>query len=39
MIDVIYIGLTVVAFAALIAYVLGCAVLGQEDSVEQQERT
>ncbi len=38
MIDVIYVGLTLVAFAAFVAYTLGCAILGQEESVEQQER-
>ena len=32
MIDLLYIALTVFAFAALVAYVLGCAVLGREDS-------
>ena len=35
--DVIYIGLTLVAFASFIAYALGCAILGQDDSVEHQE--
>jgi hypothetical protein len=37
MIDFIYVGLTLVAFAALMAYALGCAILGQDDNVEQQE--
>jgi hypothetical protein len=32
MIDIIYIGLSLFAFAALIGYVRGCAVLGREDS-------
>jgi hypothetical protein len=37
MIDIIYVGLTLVAFAALMAYALGCAILGQDDSVEHQD--
>ena len=35
--DALYIGLTLVAFAAFIAYTLGCALLGQEDGVEAEE--
>lgn len=37
MIDLIYVVLTFVAFAAFIAYTLGCALLGRDDSVEHQE--
>jgi hypothetical protein len=32
MIDIVYIGLSLFAFAALIGYVRGCALLGREDS-------
>jgi hypothetical protein len=32
MIDTVYIGLSLFAFAALIGYVRGCALLGREDS-------
>jgi hypothetical protein len=32
MIDLLYIALTFVAFAALLAYVRGCALLGREDT-------
>jgi len=32
MIDLLYIALTLFAFAALLAYVRACAVLGREDS-------
>lgn len=35
--DAIYIVLTLVAFAAFLAYTLGCALLGQDDTIEQQE--
>lgn len=34
MIDLLYIALTFFAFAALIAYVRGCALLGREDDVD-----
>jgi len=34
LIDLLYIALTLFAFAALIAYVRGCALLGREDSVD-----
>jgi hypothetical protein len=36
MIDIAYIGLTLFAFAALIGYVRGCAVLGREDSSDSR---
>jgi hypothetical protein len=36
MIDLLYIALSVIAFAALIAYVRACAVLGREDSVDSR---
>jgi len=32
MIDLLYIALTLVAFAALLAYVRACALLGREDT-------
>lgn len=35
--DALYVVLTLVAFAAFLAYTLGCALLGQEDSIEQQD--
>lgn len=41
MIDIAYIGLSLFSFAALIAYVRGCAVLGREDNTDargQDER-
>jgi len=41
MIDLLYIALSLFAFAALIAYVRGCALLGREDNTElrgQDER-
>jgi hypothetical protein len=41
MIDIAYIGLSLFSFAALIAYVRGCAVLGREDNSDlrgQDER-
>jgi hypothetical protein len=41
MIDITYIGLSLFSFAALIAYVRGCAVLGREDNSDlrgQDER-
>jgi len=41
MIDFLYIALSLFAFAALIAYVRGCALLGREDSTDargQDER-
>jgi len=34
MIDLLYIALTLIAFAALIAYARGCALLGREESIE-----
>ena len=36
MIDLVYIALTLIAFVGLIAYVRGCAALGQEDSVDSR---
>ena len=36
MIDLLYIALTLIAFIGLIAYVRGCAALGQEDSVDSR---
>ena len=41
MIDLLYVALTLVAFAALLAYVRACALLGREDSADargQDER-
>ena len=41
MIDLLYIALTLFAFAALIAYVRACALLGREDNTDlrgQDER-
>lgn len=35
--DALYIVLTLVAFAAFLAYTLGCALLGQDDTLEQQD--
>jgi hypothetical protein len=34
MIDLLYIALTLFAFAALLAYVRGCAALGREDNTD-----
>ena len=36
MIDIAYIGLSLFSFAALIAYVHGCAVLGCEDNTDMR---
>lgn len=36
MIDIMYVGLTLFAFAALLAYVRACALLGKDDSVESR---
>jgi hypothetical protein len=36
MIDLLYIALTLLAFAALIGYVRACALLGREDSVDSR---
>lgn len=36
MIDLLYIALTLFAFAALIAYVGGCALLGREDNTDMR---
>lgn len=36
MIDLLYIALTLLAFAALLAYVRGCALLGHEDSADSR---
>lgn len=36
MIDLLYVALTLIAFTGLIAYVRGCAALGQEDSVDSR---
>jgi hypothetical protein len=36
MIDLLYIALTLFAFAALLAYVRACAVLGREDSSDSR---
>lgn len=36
MIDVLYLALTLAAFAALIGYVRGCAVLGREAGTESR---
>jgi hypothetical protein len=36
MIDLLYIALTLLAFAALIAYVRGCALLGREDNTDSR---
>ena len=36
MIDIAYIGLSLFSFAALIAYVRGCALLGREDNTESR---
>jgi hypothetical protein len=36
MIDLLYIALTLFSFAALIAYVRGCALLGREDTGDQR---
>jgi len=34
MIDIAYIALSLFSFAALIAYVCGCALLGREDNTD-----
>jgi hypothetical protein len=34
MIDLLYVGLSLFAFAALIGYVRGCALLGREDNTD-----
>jgi hypothetical protein len=36
MIDLLYIALTLLAFAALTAYVRGCALLGREDDTDSR---
>lgn len=36
MIDILFIALTLLAFVGLIAYVRGCAALGQEDSADSR---
>ena len=36
MIDLLYIALSVFAFAALLAYVRGCAALGREDNTDMR---
>jgi hypothetical protein len=36
MIDFLYVALTFVAFAALLAYVRACALLGREDSADSR---
>jgi hypothetical protein len=36
MIDLLYLALTLFAFAALIAYVRGCALLGHEDNTDSR---
>jgi hypothetical protein len=36
MIDLLYIALTLFSFAALIAYVRACALLGREDNTDQR---
>jgi hypothetical protein len=36
MIDLLYLALTLFAFAALIAYVRGCAALGREDNSDMR---
>jgi hypothetical protein len=36
MIDIAYIGLSLFAFAALIAYVRACALLGREDNSDSR---
>ena len=36
MIDLLYIALTLFAFAALIAYVRACALLGREDKTDMR---
>jgi uncharacterized membrane protein len=36
MIDLLYLALTVFAFAALIAYVRACALLGREDNTDMR---
>jgi hypothetical protein len=36
MIDLLYIALTLLAFAALLAYVRGCALLGREDRADSR---
>ena len=36
MIDLLYIGLTLFVFGALLVYVRGCAALGREDTADQR---
>ena len=36
MMDLLYIALTLLSFAALIVYVRGCALLGREDTNDQR---
>jgi hypothetical protein len=36
MIDLLYIALTLLAFAALLAYVRACALLGREDTADSR---
>jgi hypothetical protein len=36
MIDLLYVALTLLAFAALLAYVRACALLGREDSADSR---
>jgi len=36
MIDLLYIAFTLLAFAALLAYVRGCAALGREDNSDSR---
>jgi hypothetical protein len=36
MVDVLYIALTLLAFAALLAYVRACALLGREENADSR---
>jgi hypothetical protein len=36
MIDLLYIALTLLAFAALLGYVRACSLLGREDNADQR---
>ena len=36
MIDLLYIALSLLAFATLLAYVRGCATLGREDNTDRR---
>ena len=36
--DALYVALTLVAFAAFLAYTLGCALLGSDDTIEQDSQ-